>query len=101
MGCLVVRRAEVDGRVVDVRIDGDRIVAVTAAAEGPGGGAAIPPGADVVEAGGGALLPGLHDHHIHLLALAAAERSVRVGPGDVGGVEGFRRALAGADAALA
>ena len=51
-------------------------------------------------AGGGALLPGLHDHHIHLLALAAARRSVAVGPGDVVGREGFAAALREADAAL-
>src|SRR5207244_11249825 len=57
-------------------------------------------GLDVLDARGGALLPGLHDHHIHLLALAAAAQSVRVGPGDVGEAEGFARALAAADAAL-
>jgi predicted amidohydrolase YtcJ len=38
------------------------------------------PGEIVLEAGGGALLPGLHDHHLHLLALAAARESVRCGP---------------------
>ncbi len=37
-----------------------------------------------MDAAGGALLPGLHDHHIHLLALAAAQRSVRCGPPDIG-----------------
>jgi predicted amidohydrolase YtcJ len=35
---------------------------------------------EVVEADGGALLPGLHDHHLHLLALAAERSSVRCGP---------------------
>lgn len=29
-----------------------------------------------IDAGGNALIPGLHDHHIHLLALAAAKQSV-------------------------
>ena len=35
------------------------------------------------EGAGGALLPGLHDHHIHLNASAAAMNSVRCGPPDV------------------
>jgi predicted amidohydrolase YtcJ len=34
----------------------------------------------VVDGGGGALLPGLHDHHCHLLATAAAAASVPCGP---------------------
>jgi predicted amidohydrolase YtcJ len=38
-------------------------------------------GEEVVEADGGALLPGLHDHHVHLRALAAARSSVDVGAG--------------------
>jgi predicted amidohydrolase YtcJ len=38
------------------------------------------PGEDVMEAAGGVLLPGLHDHHVHLRALAAAAGSVSVGP---------------------
>jgi len=106
MGRLMIRGADVDGRLVDVSIDGDRIVAV-AAASTPGRRAApvptgaVPAGADVVEAGGGALLPGLHDHHIHLLALAAAAGSVPVGPADAGTAEGFPRVLRTADRALA
>lgn len=37
-------------------------------------------GADVVvDAAGGALLPGLHDHHVHLMALAAWRESVDLG----------------------
>src|SRR5256885_1280524 len=93
---LLIRGAEVDGRVVDVRIESGLVAAVT------GGSARAPDdrGVDVVDAGGGALLPGLHDHHIHLLALAAAARSVRVGPGDVRGVDGFALAFRAADAVL-
>jgi len=62
-----------DGARVDVRIVGDRIEAVAPA---------LPrTSADrVVDARGGALLPGLHDHHIHLFALAAARQSVVCGP---------------------
>jgi predicted amidohydrolase YtcJ len=36
----------------------------------------LPGSADGVECWGAALLPGLHDHHVHLLAAAAADRSV-------------------------
>jgi predicted amidohydrolase YtcJ len=40
---------------------------------------ALTGGADVViDADGGALLPGLHDHHVHLMALAAWRESVDV-----------------------
>jgi predicted amidohydrolase YtcJ len=34
-----------------------------------------------VDAHGGCVIPGLHDHHIHLRALAAADVSIDVGPG--------------------
>ncbi len=37
----------------------------------------------VIDAGGCALLPGLHDHHTHLLAFAASLDSVACGPPDV------------------
>jgi predicted amidohydrolase YtcJ len=40
-------------------------------------------GADVLDGNGGALLPGLHDHHIHLHACAAALLSVDCGPDSV------------------
>jgi predicted amidohydrolase YtcJ len=46
-----------------------------------------------LEGRGGALLPGLHDHHVHLTALAAEPVSVRVGPDDVHGPDGLRAAL--------
>ena len=35
------------------------------------------------DAAGGVLLPGLHDHHLHLFALAAAMSSLRCGPPEV------------------
>jgi predicted amidohydrolase YtcJ len=54
----------------------------------------------VIDGAGGALLPGLHDHHLHLLAMAAARTSLVVGPPAVDDVEGLRRALRRADAAL-
>jgi predicted amidohydrolase YtcJ len=75
---LLIRQAQVEGRVVDVRVSGDRIRVVDDH---------IKPecGEDVLEANGGALLPGLHDHHIHLRALAASTSSIFVGPSEVAG----------------
>ncbi|GAA2879655.1 amidohydrolase family protein [Pseudonocardia halophobica] len=64
---LVLRDAEVDGARVDVRVRDGLVTSVSPA--GSGGGPAV-------ECEGGALLPGLVDHHVHLHALAAARRSV-------------------------
>ena len=58
------------------------------------------PGEDELDAAGGALLPGLHDHHVHLLALAAARDSVAAGPPDVRTATGLAARLAAAGAAL-
>ena len=69
-----------------VRIDGERIVAV-----GPD---VVAHSRDtVVDAGGGELLPGLHDHHVHLRSLCAARASI-----DARGLdrERFEDALRGA-----
>jgi predicted amidohydrolase YtcJ len=70
---IFLRDAEVEGETVDVRIEGDRIAAV-----GPPG--AVKGGADVeISCGSGVLLPGLHDHHVHLLSMEAAMGSLDVG----------------------
>ena len=89
----LLRGVEVDGRIVDVHIDGDRIAAI---------GPDLRPAGEVavVDGEGGALLPGLHDHHIHLLATAAARASVAIGPSDVHDRAGLAAALRRADAAL-
>ena len=62
-----------------VLVRGDRIEAV-----GPDGTIAIPPGAEIIDAGGKSLLPGLWDMHVHLgqdfagpLHLGAGVTSVR------------------------
>ncbi len=73
MSSIVVRNAEVDGNLTDVRITGRRIEAV-------GPGLVADDADDVIDADGGALIPGLHDHHVHLLATAAADGSITVGP---------------------
>lgn len=39
-------------------------------------GQCLPAGDEEIDGGGGVLLPGLHDHHLHLLALTARRQSV-------------------------
>jgi predicted amidohydrolase YtcJ len=92
-GELGVRDAEVEGRRVDIEISAGRIAAVVPAGSGA-------PADTVVDAGGGAAVPGLHDHHIHLMALAAARSSVRAGPPVVRTAGELVDALRAADAAL-
>ncbi|WP_037821059.1 amidohydrolase family protein [Streptomyces sp. NRRL B-3229] len=83
---MLIRDVEVDGHGrVDVRTEDGRITEI---------GRRLAGKADV-DGRGGALLPGLHDHHVHLTALAAEDASVRVGPADVRGREGFAAALLG------
>ena len=70
---MLIRDVDIDGVARSVRIRGGRILAIapTLPAE---------PGERAFDGGGGALLPGLHDHHIHLFAAAAARSSVDCGP---------------------
>lgn len=63
---LVIRNAEVAGQIVDVAISGGRIESIGRGLRG----------AMDIDARRGALLPGLADHHIHLLATAARAASV-------------------------
>lgn len=70
MGTVLITRSEVEGRIVDVLIEGGVVSAVAPDVDRRG--------RTVVDAAGGALLPGLHDHHLHLLAMAAARTSVRL-----------------------
>lgn len=76
---MLIRNAEIFGSSMsgcqDVRLVDDHIEQI---------GTLTPrPGETVLQAAGGALLPGLHDHHIHLLSYAASLNSVRCGPPDV------------------
>ena len=89
---LVIRDAEVHGARADVVAAGGRIAAVTQRSD-------LHSGDEVLHGGGGALLPGLHDHHVHLLAGAAALGSIPVGPPQVSDRAGFVGALRRADAA--
>lgn len=91
---VLLRQVEVAGRFVDVRTRGDRIDAIEPSLS--------PTSTEtVIEGAGGALIPGLHDHHIHLLATAAAATSIDVGPPAVRDATALRRALQAADAASA
>lgn len=86
MSALLLRKVEVGRAVVDVALAEGTVQAI-------GTSLPVPPGAEVVDGAGGALLPGLWDHHIHLVALAAARRSVPVGPPDVTDEAGLAGAL--------
>lgn len=75
-GAVLIRAAELPGgRVADVRLEAGRIAGIGHFPEDIA--------ATVIDAAGGLLLPGLHDHHIHVAATAAAMASVRCGPPDV------------------
>ncbi|MFD4255386.1 amidohydrolase family protein [Amycolatopsis thermoflava] len=86
---MLIRRAEVEGRLTDVRVRVEQVAEL--------GDLRPEPGEEVVEARGGALLPGLHDHHLHLLSLAAAASSVRCGPPEVRDLDGLARVLRAAE----
>jgi predicted amidohydrolase YtcJ len=87
---VLIRGAEIDGRApLDVRIARGRIAEIGAAL-------ARERGEPVCEARGGALLPGLHDHHVHLHALAAAQASIACGPPAVTNAEELAATLRGA-----
>lgn len=73
---MLIRNVDIGGETVDVRL-GDGLI------ESISGHLTALDHEPVVEGQGGALLPGLHDHHIHLNATAAALQSVRCDPPDV------------------
>jgi predicted amidohydrolase YtcJ len=81
-----------DGPLTDVRISGGRVAECAP-------GLRPAPGEPDINAAGCALLAGLHDHHVHLRALAAARDSVPVGPPQVRTGPDLARQLAAADAA--
>jgi len=86
---VLIRDAELDGARVDLRIEAGRVARVAP-------GLARRSGEEVLEAEGGALLPSLHDHHLHLFACAAARASVACGPPEVRDRDSLSRALAAA-----
>lgn len=91
MQSVLIRGAELEGgEHGDVRIVDGRVAAIGRA----GGRLPVLGGEPAIDARGGLLLPGLHDHHIHVAALAAADASVRCGPPHVDDLPGLAAALA-------
>lgn len=88
---LLIRNAELGGvSGVDIRISGGTVTEI--------GRGITPAGAEVIDADGGAVLPGLTDHHLHLHAMAADAVSVRCGPPHVRDRGDLARALERAQA---
>lgn len=87
---LLIRDAEVDGVRCDVRIGHGRVLEIGAGLRHVGGES------DVINAAGGALIPGLTDHHIHLFATAADLASTVCGPPRVRTPAELAEALRGA-----
>ncbi|OBF89362.1 amidohydrolase [Mycobacterium sp. 852002-51152_SCH6134967] len=85
---LIQRATLLDGTSVDIRV-AEKIVAVEPELEPIRG-------EPVYDAAGRTVIPGLHDHHVHLRSAAAALRSVRVGPAEVRNRAELARALADA-----
>ena len=85
---MLISNAEIAGLPgLALRIEGNRITQV-------GPRLQRNPGEVMIDARGGALIPGLHDHHIHLHALAAARASVPCGPPHVRTAADLAKALA-------
>ncbi|MDH6195874.1 putative amidohydrolase YtcJ [Mycobacterium frederiksbergense] len=83
---MLIRRATLlDGTVVDIRL-ADTIEQVAESVPAR-------PGEEVLDAGFGTVIPGLHDHHLHVYSAAAEQDSIRVGPAEVADEAGLARAL--------
>jgi predicted amidohydrolase YtcJ len=83
---LYISNVEIDGQLTSVRIIEGRITDI-------GADLKRPRGVDKLSGDGGALLPGLHDHHLHLLSSAAALNSLLVGPPAISTRHEFVRTL--------
>jgi len=82
---MLICNAEVWGHgLADVKIEDGRIACISPPAGATQG----------IDARGGALLPGLHDHHLHLAGLAVRAQSVWCGPPQVEDVAELQQALA-------
>ena len=91
---MLIRNAELESGVrVDVRVEQGRIAAIESS---------LPalPNEEMIEAEGGALLPSLNDHHVHLYAFAAAQASVVCGPPRIRDEHALRQRIIAAAAAL-
>ena len=85
---MLIRRAQLlDGAVVDIRLGDDTIEEVADS---------LSPrrSEEVFDAAHGTVIPGLHDHHLHVYSAAAEQESVHVGPANVADEAGLGQALA-------
>lgn len=80
---MLICNVDIGGEPRDVRIANGKIAEIGRGLNGP----------EMYDGQGGALLPGLHDHHIHLNASAAALNSVMCGPPEVKSAEELIDAL--------
>ena len=87
---MLILNAEIAGQLRSVRVANGRIETIHKAL-------ARQQGEAVLDARGGALIPGLTDHHLHLQSLAAALASVPCGPPTVETADALARMLADAD----
>src|ERR1700744_195683 len=85
---LIQHATLLDGTAVDIRVG--------AQIEEVGQDLAARHGESVLDADGGTVIPGLHDHHVHLRSAAAALDSLRVGPPDVFNKDQLAHAMANA-----
>ena len=83
---IFIADVEVDAVRCSVLVEGSFVVAM-------GADIVRPLDSYLIDGNSGTLLPGLHDHHVHLLSDAATTRSVVVGPPDVCTSQEFRRVL--------
>ena len=73
---MLIRRASLlSGESVDIRV-AEQITDIAAVLD-------VQPDEEVYDAAGGLVLPGLHDHHVHVRAAASALSSIKVGPPQV------------------
>ncbi len=92
---LTITNAEVDGQLVDVQIVDGLVAAVSPISERST--LRLAQSETTLDADCGALIPGLHDHHTHILAFAASRSSVQCGPrsaGDIGQLQNQLRQAA-------
>lgn len=92
---LLIRQVDLrHGALADVRLSGDRIVAVASDLD-------TRPGEQVIDGEGHALLAGLRDHHLHLWSAAAAMHSVACDPSRIRSSADLAHALNTAASAMA
>jgi predicted amidohydrolase YtcJ len=92
MAGLLIVDVDVAGEQVDVRCADGLVIAVASVL--------TPRRGEQVIRGASAAIPGLHDHHLHLMAMAACSESVDVGADRVSGMNDLRQVLSVADATL-